>query len=73
MPYRPFLSRIQRLFGAAADDHFERVAEALETGRIGLPARPMSDRELARAIREFKATPVSDQTLRKLATRFKAD
>jgi hypothetical protein len=62
MPHRQFLSRIKqmlRLPGA----RFEGIRGRLKVGRLKGPALPMTDQELARAIREFQATPVSDRTL----------
>jgi hypothetical protein len=64
MPYRPLLACIQKL-RAGADPHFTSIEDGLKSGRLKLPAQPMTDLELARAIREFQARPVSDWTLRK--------
>ncbi len=73
MPYRPFLSRIQGLFGARPDAHLESIADALKNGRIEIPIQPMTDQELARALREFRDKPVSDRSVRKLGTRLKGN
>lgn len=69
MPYRPFLERIRHLFRTGADDHLERLSEAFSKGALNPPVRPMSDQELARAIREFQARPVSESSVRRLAKR----
>jgi hypothetical protein len=55
MPYRPLLARIQKLFRAGADPHFKSIEDGFKSGRLKLPAQPMTDLELARAIREFQA------------------
>jgi hypothetical protein len=70
MPYRPFLERIRHLFKTGADEHLERLSEAFSKGALTPPVRPMSDRELARAIREFQARPVSESSVGRLANRF---
>ena len=70
MPYRPFLSRIQKHFRNRPDAHFDSIENGFRNGRLRLPPRPMSDQELARAIREFQGAPVSDWTMRKLSNRF---
>ena len=70
MPYRALLARIQQLFGADLAAHLDSIEDGFRNGRLKLPVQPMSDQELARAIREFQAEPVSDQTLRKLGDRF---
>jgi hypothetical protein len=71
MPYRPLLARIQKL-RAGADPHFKSIENGFKSGRLKLPAQPMTDLELARAIREFQARPVSDWTLRKPGVALKA-
>lgn len=70
MPYRPFLSRIRKLIQGRPDAHFDSIEDGFRSGRLQLPAQPMTDQELARAIREFRGAPVSDWTMRKLANRF---
>lgn len=67
MPYRGFLARIRRLF-AESDEHLRWIAEAFAEGRLKQPVSPMSDSELARAIREFRAVPPSFETLSKLGS-----
>ena len=65
MPYRPLLARIQKLFRSGADPHFKSIEDGFKSGRLELPAQPMTDLDLARAIREFQAKPVSDWAVRK--------
>jgi hypothetical protein len=55
MPYRPMLARIQKLFRAGADFHFQNIEDGFKSGPPKQPAQPMTDFELARAIREFQA------------------
>lgn len=69
MPYRWFLSRVQQLFGADSKEHLQSIEDGFKTGKLKLPAQPMTDQELAQAIREFQAMPVSDVTLLQLGKR----
>ena len=71
MPHIAFLYRIRRLFGGSGA-HLDSIAAALTRGELRQPAQPMSDHELARAIREFQSAPPSEATLRKLAQRLSA-
>ena len=64
------LERIRGLFASDTGEHLDSINDALLTGRLQEPVRPMSDQELARAIREFRSTPVSDWTIAKLSRRF---
>jgi hypothetical protein len=64
MPYCQLLARIQKLFRAGPDPHFKSIEGGFKSERLKQPAQPMTDLELARAIREFQAKPVSDWTLR---------
>ncbi|WP_247461675.1 hypothetical protein [Bradyrhizobium sp. 62] len=50
-------------------EHLDSISHAFLQGRLKEPAQPMSDQELARAIREFQAVPVSDWALAKLSQR----
>ena len=68
MPHIAFLDRLRRLFGGSGP-HIETIAAALTEGRLTQPARPMSDQELSRAIREFQSLPPSETGLKKLAKR----
>lgn len=69
MPYPAFLHRIRHLFGGSIR-HLDRVTEALADGRLKQPAKPMTDQELARAIREFQSAPLSEDSLKRLAERW---
>lgn len=69
MAYEAFLSRIKRVFETRRDEHLDRISDAFSKGTLAPPVRPMSDQELARAIREFRARPVSEMTIRLLAKR----
>ena len=72
MPYRSFLSRIQNMFGSQPDGHFKCIEDGFKAGKLKLPAQPMSDQELAQAIREFQSAPLSDEALQKLGQRFES-
>ena len=63
------LERIRSLFAPRASEHLDSIGDAFENGMMKEPIRPMSDQELARAIREFRAAPASDWTLAKLSRR----
>lgn len=73
VPYRPFLARIRELFQSEPDRHLESIEDGFKSGSLRPPAHPMSDQELARAIREFCGAPVSDTTIRELASRFEQE
>ncbi|MBR0901673.1 hypothetical protein [Bradyrhizobium liaoningense] len=64
------LERIRHLFASEPSEHLDCINDAFLKGRLREPAQPMSDQELARAIREFRARPVSDGTIAKLSRRF---
>ncbi|WP_454648344.1 hypothetical protein [Bradyrhizobium liaoningense] len=66
------LERIRRLFTSDTSEHLDSIRDAFVAGALKEPVRPMSDQELARAIREFRSAPVSDGTLAKLSQRFVA-
>jgi hypothetical protein len=66
----PILERIRSLFTADTSEHLDSIKNAFVQGALKQPVRPMSDQELARAIREFRSAPVSDWTLAKLSRRF---
>ena len=63
------LKRIRHLFASDSGEHLDSLRAAFLHGTLKEPARPMSDQELARAIREFQAVPVSDWTIAKLSRR----
>ena len=63
------LERIRHLFEPEPSEHLDRIGDALLNGTLREPAHPMTDQELARAIREFRAGPVSDRTLARLSRR----
>jgi hypothetical protein len=69
LPYIAFLARIRRLF-TAQSPHLDVIADAFAQGQLKQPAQPMSDQELARAIREFQNMPLSETSLKKLGARF---
>lgn len=66
------LERIRRLFTSDASEHLDSIRDAFVAGTLKERVRPMSDQELARAIREFRSAPVSDGTLAKLSQRLVA-
>jgi len=63
------LERIRQLF-ASRSEHLGCISDAFRNGTPPEPAQPMSDHELARAIREFRASPAADWTVAKLTRRF---
>ncbi|WP_448032608.1 hypothetical protein [Bradyrhizobium liaoningense] len=63
------LERIRGLFASDTGGHLDSISDALLEGTLQEPARPMSDQELARAIREFRSVPVSDRTIARLSRR----
>ncbi|MGY4624943.1 hypothetical protein [Bradyrhizobium sp. USDA 4486] len=65
------LERVCRLFAADPDEHLDSISDALANGTVAEPLRPMSDHELARAVREFRSLPVSDWTIAKLSRRLR--
>lgn len=69
MPYREFLQRLRGRFKSKADPHLEEIRRALRKRRIAPAAQPMSDQELARAIREFQSSEISASTRQKLTQR----
>ena len=58
MPHIAFLHRMRRLFGDAAPP-IESIAADFADRRLRQPAHPMSDQELARAIRALHSDPAS--------------
>uniref|UniRef100_Q07QQ9 Uncharacterized protein n=1 Tax=Rhodopseudomonas palustris (strain BisA53) TaxID=316055 RepID=Q07QQ9_RHOP5 len=65
MPHSPFLRRIKQMFSAPGA-YVRSLKDGLKGRRLIVPARPMTDQELARAIREFLAASGSDRTRRPL-------
>lgn len=72
MPYRPFLDRIRRLFDGPSE-HLNLIADSLAQGVLKQPVRPMSDQELAQAIREFRSLPPSPRAIEKLGSHLTND
>ncbi|ABD08762.1 hypothetical protein RPB_4069 [Rhodopseudomonas palustris HaA2] len=68
MPYREFLARIRRFFDGPSE-HLDLIADALAKGQLQKPVKPMSDYELAQAIREFRNTPASPTAIDKLRSK----
>jgi hypothetical protein len=60
MSYREFLGRICRLFKADCDAQLGDIKRRLRSARHNAPAQPMSDQELASAIKEFQRAEMSD-------------
>ncbi|WFU69051.1 MULTISPECIES: hypothetical protein [unclassified Bradyrhizobium] len=65
------LERVRRLFAADPDAHLDSISDAFLNGTLAEPVLPMSDQELARAIREFRSQPVSDWAVAKLSRRLR--
>ena len=68
MPYIAFMTRVRRLF-TRSSPHSGLIADPFAQCTLRRPAQPMSDHELARAIREFQNMPLSDAALRKPGAR----
>lgn len=64
------LKRIRHLFASGPSQHLDSISDAFLNGALKEPVHPMSDQELARAIREFRSAPVSEWTIAKLSQRF---
>jgi hypothetical protein len=62
VPHIAFTDRIRRLF-TARSRYFDLITDARAQGILRQPAQPMSDHELARAIREFQDMPLPDTEL----------
>ena len=69
MNHTTILERIRRQFASEPSEHLDCISDALLNGTLREPVHPMSDQELARAIREFRARPVSDRTIARLSPR----
>jgi hypothetical protein len=69
LPYREFLSRIRQFF-TEPSAHLDGIADAFARGELQQPASPMSDQELAEAIRDYRRAPLSKESLRKLGSIF---
>jgi hypothetical protein len=59
MPFREFLGRIRQLIPLESDGHYRSISRDLESGALRQPVQPMSDRELAHAIAEFRKSAPS--------------
>jgi hypothetical protein len=61
MPHRVFLECVRRLFKATPSELFGDTATPIRNGSRRVVSRPMSDDELAQAIRELRAQHFSRQ------------
>lgn len=61
MSYQQLLSRIRRLI-EAAEARLVAMVHGSTSARLKVPAAPMTDQELAQAIREFQAGPGCNHT-----------
>ena len=64
-----FLMRIHRLLGVHRSERLGLGSEGFFERRLTISARPMSDYELAQAMREIRMRQASDRARRKLAKR----
>ena len=64
-----FLMRIHRLLGVHRSERLGLGSEGFFERRLTISARPMSDYELAQAMREIRMREVSERARRKLARR----
>jgi hypothetical protein len=71
LPHIAFLARVRRLF-TTPSPHLDLIADAVTNGTLKQPPQPMSDQELARAIRDFQSMPLSEAALKKLGARLAA-
>jgi hypothetical protein len=67
MSLKTILEWIRRMFASDPSEHLDSISEAFLKRTLNQPAHPMSDGELARAIREFHALPGSDCSVAKLS------
>jgi hypothetical protein len=72
MPHSPFLRRIKQMLNAPGA-YLQGIKAGLKGRRLIVPARPMTDQELARAIREFQAETGSDRRRRQLGDGFEGN
>jgi len=70
MSPKTILERIRGLFESETSAHLDCISNAFRQGTLKEPVGPMSDQELARAIREFRSAPISDWSMAKLSRRF---
>ena len=69
MPISAFLARIRRLVPKSNTQHYDEIVRNFGVGALRPPPRPMSDRELARAIAEFLKTSPSTESVAQLGRR----
>lgn len=69
MPHVNILRRIRRLFKSASQPHLDDIEQGFRKDALTPPAHPMSDPELARAIRTFQASVMSHGARQKLTKR----
>ncbi len=53
MPIATLLARIRKLIPGRHDDHYDEIVRGFGNGALRVPATPMSDHELSRAIADF--------------------
>ena len=70
MSLTTILERIRGLFASKASEPFGSTSDAVRKSTLNDPVRPMSDQELACAIREFRVAQVSDCSIPALSRRF---
>ena len=70
MPFRNFLARIRKLLPLESDIHYASISKSMESGTLRQPVQPMSDRELAEAIAEFRKTVPSAASRKTLGIAF---
>jgi hypothetical protein len=70
MPYRDFLARIRSLLSSDFDAQYTSISRDLESGALRQPVQPMSDKELADAIAEFRKSAPSAASSARLARAF---
>ncbi len=71
MTYMPILARIRRLLRPPTGVHSGSSSDAFPDGTLRPPMHPMSDTELARAIRQVQASAVADwASMQKSGKRF---
>jgi len=69
MPIAALLGRIRKIISGRDTPHYDEIVRGFGNGALRLPATPMSDAELARAIADFLKDPPSAEAVSKLGRR----
>jgi hypothetical protein len=69
MGYTAILQRIRLLIPAELDGHYKAIRRGFEEGDLTVPALPISEMQLARAISEFTGYPPNEASIATLERR----